>query len=302
MADVGPLQDSDWPDRYELELEALGDASSEEPFLMASFELLKEAAGLIALALGVSTDPSPSSGRNHAVLIGHLVRMVKLMRTEIRSIVDDHGGDQQMQIVRQFLDSASALAYFFDDISDTSRVDAYVNDSLIGEREFLADVLQQITDRGGKPLPIEIRIQDSIARTFETAAVAPEDLPSRRTNNWPSAQERLKLLGPTAYSAYRMGSGSIHGSWHDLERSHLNVVDGVWEPDFKSAPTRPQPLFAMALVGATMAKDFVSASLAIPFEDFDKRTAEFLQRLRRADEVHEQYLMRRSSESGSGPD
>lgn len=296
MEDFAPLDDDHWPNAYELELESMTGATSEEPFLRASFEFLKEAAGLLTLSTSVSPDPRPSRDRNGAVLVGHMVRMTKLMRSQVRAIVDDHGGDQQMQLTRQFLDSASALAYFLDDIDDSSRIDAYVNDSLISEKEFLKNVNEQIVERGGQELPIETRIKSSIEQTFTSAGVDPAELPARKSNGWPNAQERLKLLGPTAYSAYRAGSGSIHGSWHDLERSHLEVVDGSFKPDFAPALMRPQPLFAMAALSVTLAREYVVKCLSVPFDQFDQRASTFLSRLNQCDSLHEQYLTARRSQ------
>lgn len=291
--DIRPVQDSDWPEQYEVKFAELEAANSEEPFLEASFELLKEAAGLTIFATGILLDENPGHDRNQAILVGHLVRMVKLMRSTIRAIVDDHGGDQQMQITRQFLDSASALAYFLDDYEDTSRLDAYVNDSLIAEREFLADIQVQIRERGGKKLPIEERIEHSIATTFATAGMQAQHLPSRAKNGWPNAQQRLKLLGPTAYAAYRMGSGSIHGSWHDLERNHLDLVDGLFVPDHESARQRPQPLFAMALLAVTIVRDYIAKRYPTATDLFEDRFTDLEAKLEQADQLHEAYLTAR---------
>jgi hypothetical protein len=67
-----------WPDDYEVDIDSLDKARTEEPYLRASFELLKEAAALTALAAGVITDDMKSGhDRNSAILCGHLVRMTK---------------------------------------------------------------------------------------------------------------------------------------------------------------------------------------------------------------------------------
>jgi len=47
MADASALAEDSWPERYDLDLESLQDPESEEPFLRASFDLLKESAGLL---------------------------------------------------------------------------------------------------------------------------------------------------------------------------------------------------------------------------------------------------------------
>lgn len=291
------LNDDHWPPQHEVDIDALKEALSEEPFLRESFELLKEAAGLVALASGISTNGCSTHDRDAAVLVGHLVRMTKLMRTMIRAIVDDHGGDQQMQLMRQFLDSASALAYFLEDIEDTSRIDAYINDSLISEKEFLTNVHEQIRKRGGSKLPIEERIERSIAATFDAAQVKPESVPARRKNGWPNAQERLKLLGPTSYAAYRTGSDSIHGGWNDLHRNHLECTGNTFVAQYEAAFPRPQPLFAMALLGVTFARDYLMKRYPSTTQSVARRFDAYLQKLAKADETHEAYLVKSQIQS-----
>ena len=291
------LEDDDWPSDYEVDIAGLDGAVSEEPFLQASFELLKESAGFVILAASLMSSESESThDRNGAILCGHLVRMVKLMRTMIRSIVDDHGGDQQMQLVRQFLDSASALLYLLEDVDDAARYEAYLFDSLIAEREFLADVRRQISKRGGRKLPIEERIERSIADTLAAAGVSEEDIPARRKNRWPSAQARLELMGPVAYTAYRTGSSSIHGAWHDLVRNHLveEVGTGQYAPNFDSATPRPQPLFAMSLVAAETVRRYIGVRFSRGRQEFIPRIERYIAKLRDADERHENYLTERA--------
>lgn len=279
---------------YQVNFAALAAAESENDFLRESFELLKEAAQLVALAAS-ALDVHHQNGfaRNEAVLVGHLVRMVKLMRSVIRGVVDDHGGDQQSQLVRQFLDSASIVKYLLDDHRDQSRYEAYILDSLISEREFLKNIRQQVAERGGVKLNIEERIERSIQHTFDTAGIQEDGIPGRKHINWPNAETRLKLLGPTAYSAYRTGSGSIHGSWHDLERNHLDFVDGRFQPVFEATPERPQPLFAMALAGVSVAQEYIEKSVPAARSVFGDRFDRYLTKLGRADNLHEEFLAQR---------
>ncbi|WP_432941546.1 DUF5677 domain-containing protein [Kribbella sp. CA-253562] len=291
-----PLSSETWPDEYKVDIASLDEAQSESPFLRASFELLKEATGLTALAAGLTTNQSETGhDRNCAVLVGHLVRMTKLMRTLIRAVVDGHGGDQQMQLVRQFIDSASTLAYLLEDADDSGRFQSYLMDSLIAEREFLMDVRRQVADRGGKRLPIEERIEQSIADTFASAGLDETQIPSRKKNGWPSAQERIALLGPVAYVAFRMGSGAIHGSWHDIVRNHLEEVSpGLYAPNVDAAPLRPQSFFAMALLGVDCARRYIERRFPDEAELVTPRYDRFVAKLNDADARHERYLANRT--------
>lgn len=279
--------------RYEVDFSRLHSSQSEDEFLRVAFELLKEAAPLVIMVANVLDDAHIGGfTRNEGILVGHLIRMSKLMCTVIAGIADGHGGDQQMQLTRQFLDSASTLAYLIEDPSDSLRFDSYVFDSLIAEREFLKDIEQQVAARGGDKLNIELRIEASVRHAFESAGVTRDELPARSKSGWPNAQERLSLLGPTAYSAYRTGSGAIHGSWHDIERHHLELDGGKFRPYSEPMPERPQPLFVMGLIGISTAQEYLRRCVPDAVDIFNARFTDFLQRLERCAQLYEDYLSR----------
>lgn len=222
------------------------------------------------------------------------------MRSMLRALSDGHGGDQQMQLMRQFLDSASALAYFLEAPGDESRIKAYLCDSLITEREFLANVAQQIKARGGQKLPIEERIERSIARTLDRAGVKVEEIPARGKIGWPNAEQRLALLGPTAYSAYRTGSSGIHGAWNDLERNHLEYRDSSFVPLYDAADPRPQPMLAMALLCVSIAKNYVEKRFPELASSYSARAERYLEKLREVDKQHEEYLSQLPDQGAEG--
>ncbi len=251
---------------------------------------------MLVIAVSGTLDEAHIEGftRNEGILIGHLVRMSKLMRAVIAGIADDHGGDQQVQLVRQFLDSASIILYLLEDPSDSSRYDAYIFDSLIGEKEFLKTIRSQVAARGGRKLNIEERIERSIQQAFTSAGISEDDIPARKQIGWPNAESRLTLLGPTAYSAYRTGSGMIHGSWYDLERHHLELIDGKFYPYAEPMPERPQPLFAMAMASIVVAREYIEKCIPLAVDIYEPRFSDFLERVNRAEDLHEAYLVRES--------
>lgn len=285
---------------YEVDFEALELAKCEDEFLRISFELLREAGQLLSTIAG-AVDEQHLDGftRNEAILVGHIVRMTKLIREAIADIANCHGGDQQSALVRQFLDSMSTLKYLLENPLDQARFDAYVFDSLIAEKEFLKEVRRQIQARGGQIFDIEERIVRSIELTFETAGVTEDEIPSRKDIGWPNAQTRLAPFGPEAYSAYRTGSGAIHGSWYNLERNHLELIGDKFHPNMNSAPERPQPLFVMGL-GVAIAKEYIDKCIPAARSIFDSRLDDFLQRLARVGATHEGFLARRRAERPKG--
>lgn len=284
--------------RYEVDFDTLTRAASEDEFLRVSFELLRESTQLLVAVAGtLDQDHVEGFTRNEAILVGHLIRMSKLMRAVIAGIADEHGGDQQMQLTRQFLDSASIIKYLLQDKTDVSRFDAYVFDSLVGEKEFMKNIREQIALRGGEKWDIEERMERSVQQTFMSAGVTEDEIPSRKKINWPNAQTRLALLGPAAYSAYRIGSGMIHGSWYDIERHHLERVDGNdgnFFPYTDPMPERPQPLFSMALLAVLVAQEYVFECIPEAVALYEGRFTDLIERLDRADGLHEAYLVRRS--------
>jgi hypothetical protein len=134
------------------------------------------------------------------------------------------GQDQQLALSRQLLGSTATLAYLLkNDEEHGDRFDSYVCDSLIAEREFLKDVRDEVAKRDGTCLPIEDRIENSIRDALLAAGLDESDIPSRRSNGWPSAETRMKLLGPVAYSWYRTSSGAVYGSFPDFYLRYLDV-------------------------------------------------------------------------------
>lgn len=279
---------------------SMNEATAEEPFTREGFELLKDAAIVLAAVAGLRTSTHASGlKRNHAIVVGHYARSIKLMKSLVRQVSDGHGGDQQISINREFMDSLSTVMYLLGDPGDGSRFDSYVMDSLVAEREFLKDVRTQIAGREDVALPIEERIRRSIQDTLKAAGVKEEEIPSRKKNGWPTAQARLELLGPTAYAAYRTGSGAVHGSFNDIYKHHLVQLDDGFEIELRPQRFRPQPLLSMALLSLTTLDDYSRIFLGAPLPaGLASRRSELLTTLYRVDELHEQWLNeRRDKES-----
>lgn len=289
---TGPFDPQMLSDLHAVDLGELERATDEAPFVREGFELLKEASMLLVAVAGIRTEHQTDGlPRNHAIIIGHYARMAKLMKTLIRQIADGHGGDQQIAVSREFMDSVSTILYLLGDPGDGSRYTSYVMDSLIAEREFLKDVRLQVVQRGDVMHPIEERINRSIAETLAAAGVREEDIPSRRSNGWPNAQVRLDLIGPTAYAAYRTGSGAVHGSFADIYKNHLEEVADGFEIEVRPQRFRPQPLLSMALLSLITLADYSRALLGVPLPKvFEERGRALQSLLRDVDKRHEQYL------------
>lgn len=253
---------------------------------------MKEASVLLLAVAGVRTEArSGGLSRDHAIVIGHYARIAKLMTTLIRQIADGHSGDQQIAVSREFMDSVSTVMYLLDDPGDGRRYCSYGMDSLIAGREFLTDVREHVALRGDVLLPIEERINRSIAETLAAAGVREEDIPSRRNNGWPNAQVRIDLLGPTAYAAYRTDSGAVYGSFADIHKNHLEQTTDSFVIEARPQRFRPQPLLMMALLSMITLADYSRIFLGMPLpKKFEERGRALQSLLRQVDEHHERYL------------
>lgn len=283
---------------FDISTLGLDSADSEQEHLHAAFELTKEVACYVNLAAcSRDTRSGLKLARDQAIAAGHLARLLRLLRLTIRQVVDDHGGDQQLALMRQVIDSVAILGYLLEDGREQGgRFQSYVLDSLIAEREFLAVVHQQISQRGGSALPIENRIRQSIADTLAAAGVASiDDVPARREIGWPSAERRVERLGPAAYSAYRMGSSAIHGAFTDIEKHHWTVTSDDIEIELGPSLLRPHPLFTSSLLALDASVIYLTCYVPEALQELGRGFAGLHDRLREADSFHEAYLQRRSS-------
>lgn len=280
---------------HEVTWTELETATSETPFVRESFELLKDVIEIVTLVASLRpANDAKGLSRDQAIIVGHFARMVKLMLSLVRQISDGHPGDQQVTLNREFMDSLATVLYLLDDPGDGSRFTSYVMDSLISEREFLKDVREQIAQRGDVMLPIEKRINRSIQETLDAAGVTEAEVPGRRSNGWPSAETRFDLISPTAYDAYRTGSGVIHGSFSTIFRHHVEAVEsGGFEVDFRHQPFRPQPLLAIARMALMPLGQYVARFLTEPLPNpLRNRIVELDRTLRTVDAMHEDFLNR----------
>ncbi len=288
------------PNEYKTNLADLLNATNEEPFVHASFELLKETMGLLAAVAGLRKGSQQEDGleRNQAILVGHFVKSTKLMKGLIRQLADGHDGDLQLPVFREILESIGTVRYLLGDDGSGTRFDSYVNDSMIAEREFKKDVDEQVARRG-RTIPIEKRILKSIAESFTAAGVEESDLPARNKNGWPSAEKRVEALGPVAYSAYRMGSNAIHGAFADVEKNHLTRKGAKFEVDFSPVQFRPQPLVSISLLANDVMLSYLDEWVPEATASFMDRLVSLRLKLSEVDTQHEIFLQRTATSTDS---
>lgn len=284
------LAQGDLLEPYKPKWEILESTSSEAPFLEAGFYLLRELAQLIVLI--ASLQPEVPLDRNRAVNRGLLMRLAKLLRLMVRELAAEECF-QQLSVFRAVLETVATLKYLLDDDGTGDRFDQYIMDSLIVERELLKEIQSNVDKRDGATLYIEERMRRSIKATADAAGVTDvAALPGRSKVGFPSAEFRVRLLGPSAYVAYRTGSSETHGGWNDLFRNHLNYDGESFSPNPDGLHVRPQT----SLSPVTLVASFLvsNPSLIEPEAQsyLGTRLQDLVTRTDRVTKLHEELLSR----------
>ncbi|MYZ34980.1 MULTISPECIES: DUF5677 domain-containing protein [unclassified Streptomyces] len=284
------MKDEQLPVAYRPDFDKLNKTTSEAPYMEAAFYLLREATHWQAILAGLK--PPSSLTRNDAILRGLVVRVCKLLRLTLREL-NSKETFQQLSVNRDAIETLATLVYLVGDDGSGARFDQYVMNSLIAERELLQDVQKNVKARNGEEWPIEERMKRSIAATAKAAGIDDvSKLPGRAKIGYPTAEERIKLLGPNVYLGYRMGSVETHGDWNDLYRNHLIFEDGEFSPNLSSYEVRPQ--VPLGLARLTMMVMLENLDHVVLDEEIARYFRPFLEDLvRRAgevDELHEHLL------------
>ncbi|MEU0987096.1 DUF5677 domain-containing protein [Streptomyces sp. NPDC005953] len=271
-------------------MEALRRATTESPYMEAAFYLLREATHWFSIIAALK--PTAPLTRDDAILRGLLVRTCKLLRLTLREL---HAREtfQQLSVSRDTIETLATLVYLIGDDGTGVRFDQYVMNSLVAERELLRDIQQNIGGRNGETWSIEERMQRSIAATAKAADIDDvSQLPGRARIGYPSAEERIKLLGPSVYIGYRMGSAETHGDWHDVYRNHLSFDDGEFTPNLSSYDVRPQ--VPLMLVKLSVAVFLDNIGRLVPDETtarfLEPRLKDLVKRTGKVDALHERFL------------
>lgn len=239
--------------------EILRECTGKSSFSPLAFELYKETLRALAVCshLYVSTSTEEASlPRNQAICAGLLVRIAKFMTAVASLVADDPDrADVVFALNRSITESATDLRYLLAK-NEERAFGQFVKAGLASEREPYELIRRNIAARGGKALPIERRMLNSIEKVFQRSAMAMDDVP-RKVTNWAGGlRSRLIAIGEgDAYPMLqRLPSHAVHGTWVDLLQHHLaDAGDGGFRPDptWSRVDTRLMlPVCVLVLVAA----------------------------------------------------
>ena len=284
----------EWPTWTLIERERLEVAHNERPFLEGAASLVTEFGELASLLVRAWAPPSAvaASARDEAILCALAVRIVKLTRRLVAETYE-HRAELQLLLDREIFVSTAAMAYLLRGGGD--RFEAFVRDGLRADRAVWRHLDGNFELRGGEALPMEQRMRERLARSFELAGVDP-DAPEGDVAGWPSLDEQLAAIGePDAHRMHQLGADSIHGLWNELHTHHLRAgLEGVddLEPRLEWTAAQVQPLTAVAIQASRV---MAAWSRRIGHETAEAFRDKFLDIAGRAalvDRFHEEYLAR----------
>jgi hypothetical protein len=219
---------------------------------------------LYLLRLSVALDPSKGKNagfkREDAVLVGLMVRVVKLYEAFYQNVAK-----RQLEVcgilLRTLNETEYKLQYLILRTREGHGVGNFFIASYKPEKQML-DYLSQLNEERELE-PIETRMLRSIERELSEEGISIEDLLANK--NWnqdgKNVRDILKYLDADHLYPFAYGAPScwVHGGWGELRRYHLNKEkDGRYTPrlDFGD----PDPRFAgpVTITCLELAKDFIA--------------------------------------------
>lgn len=303
----------DWPTWTLIEVERFESAQDERPFLEVAASLVTEF-GELSMLLVQARPPSAEdrvTARNEVILCGLAVRIGKLTR---RLVAETYEGRSELQLLldREIFTSTVTMAYLLR--GGAERFEAFVREGLRVEQAVWLHLDKNLELRNGQALPMEQRMRQRLERSFELAALSPDDdvsfdWPSltgqldaigesdthRMSPPWPPLKDQLAAIGePDAHRMHQLGADSIHGAWNELLTHHMRYGGDshVLEPKLEWSSAQVQPLTAVAIQASRVMaaySRYLSHEVADAFRD---KFLDIAGRASVVDRLHEEYLAR----------
>lgn len=163
-----------------------------------------------------------------------MIRISKFMLVVTQLSATRNRADVVFALNRSILESAVNLEFLLTK-NDDAVFEQFVKSSLGPERELYDTIQTNVVERGGKLLPIEKRMLDSINRVCQASGVKIEEV-NQKYGDWGGGvRERLKFLKKEEQyvALQRLPSHAVHGTWVDLCMRHLeyDAKADVFLPD-----------------------------------------------------------------------
>jgi len=275
---------------------------SEHDYIGLSVKLLIETGSYVCIAGNIIPPSGKAWNRHEAVLVGHLVRLYKLISALL---------DQTCQHRRETSFIFARLAFecivntMFLIKNDRPEItQSYIEHSMRHEKRLRDRIQVNMAARGGEVWPIEKRMLASIERSARDSGVDLDRIDP--TKNWAGKNlfEKAEDVGlDEAYlGAFAGPSHSVHGNWQDLLEYHLEGEDGGFLADFEWHPPRPQLLTTVAHLTIITLGEFFSEIIGPAGNAVAEELPDLHERVQRLVHLHEEFLASRmNAEQPSNP-
>lgn len=276
--------------RVEVDPSVVRAFKSEHEYIGLSVELLIEVGSYVCIAGNIVPPSGKAWNRHEAVLVGHLVRLYKL----ISALLDQtcqHRRETSFIFARLAFECiVNTMFLIKNDRPDV--VNSYIEYSLRHEKRLREKIRMNIAARGGDVWPVEKRMLTSIERSAKESGVDLDEI--NPPKNWAGKNlfEKAQDVGlDEAYlGAFAGPSHSVHGNWQDLLEYHLEGESGGFVPDFDWHLPRPQLLTTVAHLTLITLSKFFSEIIGSAGDAVTERFPDLEKRLQRLIHLHEEFL------------
>jgi hypothetical protein len=258
-------------------------------FMDASVELLKQTIELLWILIGVgycddNGEPKIIS-KEEAVVAGNINRYIKLNTSFLQNICE--GKIEIASILSRCVGETYVNAKYLLSNSEERVIKNYIKYSLITEKALWNTIRENIENRGGDTEHIEMRMNNSIQRSFDKSDFELDEV--SRSSKWKSISKRAnEVAGDEFYSVfYGIGSHSIHGNWQDILTYHLKSSDDGFILNLQWNGPQPQLIDATVLMNLdlveSLAEEFKKPEIIEIKEELIDYQIDLI-------EAHEKYL------------
>jgi hypothetical protein len=258
-------------------------------FMDASVELMKQTIELLWILIGIgycdeNGEPKKIS-KEEAVVAGNINRYIKLNTSFLQNICE--GKIEIASILSRCIGETYINTKYLMSNSEERVIKNYIKYSLITEKALWNTIRENIEKRGGNTEHIEMRMNNSIERSFDKSDFELGEV--SRSSKWKSISKRAnEVAGDEFYSIfYGIGSHSIHGNWQDILTYHLKSSDDGFILNLNWNGSQPQLIDATVLMNLDLVE---SVAEELKKTEIIKIKEELIDYQIDLIEAHEKYL------------
>jgi len=269
--------------------ELLESFSHEGQFMEVAADLMKAVLPHLANASGLVPTDAPGWKGNDAILMGMMVRLLKLGRAFYDQIIENRL-EIAWILTRCIYETSVRLRYLIKK-NDPSEFEGFLLAGSESEVRLRSDIERNIEERGGEKLPIEERMLASLDRHADAGFL---EATFKKWRDCRRLGEAIGLDDEAYRGGFQIPSLAVHGFASDLFRLHLEAVDSEYyipSPDWTRL--RPQILTANSLFLISAIADYVVFRLGQDepgAKDWMEDLSALIDALLLVDQSHERFV------------